>query len=382
MDSMISGIAESLVRIDGLTFPGLHPADNLGYTALNVLRDLLQGMPSLEQVHGVARFLHTQSNDEQFWDSWQSLHEPSLRRLEAMCFQLATDWFGCKVAPEVQEEMDRLSPAIQVWFRETSRSGFYPRSGQAKDGAWLHVLLLESLRDKADVLRETIFRVGAPPEVAQSEPSNTNPPSVKPKRPAHEHRSSRTRLPDLGRFPVSRSSREVSVLFPLGFQDLVFEIQPGQRFLVVLCQFFLLRSWDVRFLCPLQLVPARSWRQRKRRWLDHQRLGDRRDCRSDPRRTACASFRTAKSVTDLSDDGAAHFCVALDSRQPSLAHRARVFSADCSSPSGPFAFLQPSHNSRTNKTDRLDSARYFLRELRSESWADKLGGVCPVGSAR
>ncbi len=169
-------------QIDGLTFPSLHPADNLGYTALNVLRDLLQGMPSLEQVHGVARFLHTQSNEEQFWDSWQSLHGPSLRRLEAMCFQLATDWFGCKVAPEVQEEMDRLSPAIQVWFRETSRPGFYPRSGQAKDGAWLHVLLLESLRDKADVLRETIFRVGTPPEVAQSDPSNTNPPSFKPKR--------------------------------------------------------------------------------------------------------------------------------------------------------------------------------------------------------
>lgn len=168
-------------QIDGATFAGLHPADNLGYTALNVLRDLLQGLPSLEQVHGIARFLHTQSNDEQFWDSWQGLHEPSLRRLEAICFQLATDWFGCKVSPEVQEEMDRLPPAIQVWFRERSKSGVYPRAAQAKDGAWLHVLLLDSLRDKADVLRKTIFRVGAGPEVVESGTPNAESSSDKPK---------------------------------------------------------------------------------------------------------------------------------------------------------------------------------------------------------
>ena len=169
-------------QVDGFAFPSLHPADNLGYTALNVLRDLLQGMPSLEQVHGVARFLHTQANEEQFWHSWRELHEPSLRRLEAICFQLATDWFGCKVSPEVQQEMDRLAPAIQVWFRETSKSGLYPKPRQAKDGAWLHVLLLESLRDKADVLRETVFRVGSPPESVESCSSNVEPSASEPKR--------------------------------------------------------------------------------------------------------------------------------------------------------------------------------------------------------
>ena len=205
-------------QVDGFTFPGLHPADNLGYTALNVLRDLLQGMPSLEQVHGLARFLHTQSNEEQFWDSWQDLHEPSLRRLEAICFQLATDWFGCKVSPEVQEEMDRLPPAIQVWFRETSRSGFYPRTSQAKDGAWLHVLLLDSLGDKVDVLRETIFRVGAPPQIAAPAASIADPSIIKPKRSLAD---SGRRLFAYPAWIVSRSAVRLSTFpsfFGLGFK--------------------------------------------------------------------------------------------------------------------------------------------------------------------
>jgi len=217
-------------QVDGLTFPGLHPADNLGCTALNALRDLLQGMPSLEQVYGLARFLHTQSNEVQFWDSWQELHEPGLRRLEAMCFQLATDWFGCKVSPEVQEEMDRLPPAIQVWFRETSRSGFYPRTSQAKDGAWLHVLLLESLRDKVDVLRETVFRVGAPPQIAAPASSCADPSSHKPKRSLTD---SCRRLFAYPAWLVSRSAVRLSTFpsfFGLGFKIWVSKFNLGKGF--------------------------------------------------------------------------------------------------------------------------------------------------------
>jgi predicted MFS family arabinose efflux permease len=217
-------------QIDGVTFPGLHPADNLGYTALNVLRDLLQGMPSLEQVHGVARFLHTQANDEEFWDSWQGLHAPSLRRLEAMCFQLATDWFGCRVSPEVQEEMDRLPCTIQVWFRERSRSGFYPRAGQAKDGAWLHVLLLDSLRDKADVLRETIFRVGAPPRIVESRSSNAEPSSDDPTRSLAD---SCRRLLAYPTWLVSRSVvrlRTFPSFFGLGFKIFASRFDLGKGF--------------------------------------------------------------------------------------------------------------------------------------------------------
>jgi MFS family permease len=154
---------------DGFEFPTLHPADNLGYTALNILRDLGRGLHPMEQLYGVARFLHTQADDAEFWDSWQELHKPSLRRLEAISFQLATDWFGCRVPDEVREEMDRLPTSVQAWFRETSKSGLFPRFGQAKDGTWLHVLLLDSLKDKVGVVREVLFAVGSSPEAPVSE---------------------------------------------------------------------------------------------------------------------------------------------------------------------------------------------------------------------
>jgi MFS family permease len=158
-------------QIDDLSFPCLHPVDSLGYTALNILRDLARGLLPIEQIHCVARFLHTQSKDVDFWQSWKDLHSPSQRRLEAIPFQIATDWFGCQVPVEVQEETERLPASIHGWFRETSRSGLLPRPAQTKDGAWLHVLLLESSKDKLGVLREVLFGVGSTPQVEASDVS-------------------------------------------------------------------------------------------------------------------------------------------------------------------------------------------------------------------
>ncbi len=152
-------------NVDGFEFPALHPVDNLGYTALNILRDLARGLLPIEQAYGIARFLHTQSDDAAFWDSWQELHEPELRRMEAISFQLAMDWFHCRVPEEVSEVTDRLPATIHTWFRETSKSGLYPRFGQAKDGTWLHVFLLESIKDKLGILREVLFAVGSSPKV-------------------------------------------------------------------------------------------------------------------------------------------------------------------------------------------------------------------------
>ena len=148
--------------IDGFSFRALDPLDNLGYTALNVLRDLLHGLPSAEQVYGLARFLHTQAGAQDFWTAWPELHDPSLRRLEAISFRLASDWFGCKLPEQVQEEVDRLPVSLQAWFREVSKSGLRPRFGQTKDGLWLHFLLLQGFLDRARVLRKGLFFMGVP----------------------------------------------------------------------------------------------------------------------------------------------------------------------------------------------------------------------------
>jgi len=83
-----------------------------------VLRDLLRGSPTLEQLYGLARFLHTNANNHGFWAEWRELHDDSLRRLQAISFRLAFDWFACRMSESVQEETDRLPRAVQIWFRD------------------------------------------------------------------------------------------------------------------------------------------------------------------------------------------------------------------------------------------------------------------------
>lgn len=162
-------------RIDLFSFQGLDPLDNLGYTALNVLRDLLLGLPSAEQVYGLARFLHTHADARDFWNAWRELHDPSLRRLQAISFRLASDWFGCKLPAEAAEEVDRLPVTLQAWFREVSRSGLCPRFGQTKDGLWLHFLLLQTFQDRTRVFRKGLFFVGVPETPSNDDEARNSP---------------------------------------------------------------------------------------------------------------------------------------------------------------------------------------------------------------
>jgi MFS family permease len=219
-------------QIDDLEFSGLHPVDNLGYTSLNMLRDLLRGfgLPSAEQVYGLGRFLHTQADDDTFWQSWRELHDPSLRRLEAISFQFTANCFGCKASEEVQEEMERLPAAVRSWLHETSNSEPYSRIGQAKNGAWLHVALLESLSDKLDVLREVLLSVGTPPKGTVSEISDRSTPNSKLNRSlAHSCR-------ELLSYPswfVSRSGVRIAKFpsfFRLGFRLWLSSLNLGKGF--------------------------------------------------------------------------------------------------------------------------------------------------------
>jgi MFS family permease len=148
--------------IDEMCFPALEPVDNVGYTAINLLRNVLRGFPTTEQVYGLARFLHTHADDRRFWLRWRELHHDSLRRLEAISFRLASEWFACRLPEQVQEEMERLAPPIQAWFRHFSRSTLSPWFGTAKDGLWLHLHLLESRTDKSAVVFQRIVPVGIP----------------------------------------------------------------------------------------------------------------------------------------------------------------------------------------------------------------------------
>src|SRR5262249_58324630 len=104
------------------SFPGLHPVDNLAYTALNIVRDLLLSQAGADQVYGLARFLHTQSGNQEFWRSWYNLHQHPLRQLQAISLRMARDSFHCKLPDEVHEEENRLPHKVPEWFDVLAKS--------------------------------------------------------------------------------------------------------------------------------------------------------------------------------------------------------------------------------------------------------------------
>jgi MFS family permease len=139
-------------RLDGFAFPALAPVDNLAYSALNVLRNMLNGEMTPHLVYELARFLETNATNEQFWQTWQGLHDDSLRRLEAISFRLAFHTFACCLSEGVRKEMDRQPAAVQGWFRAFGDSLLATSSRPNKDVLWLHMSILESSHDRRAIV--------------------------------------------------------------------------------------------------------------------------------------------------------------------------------------------------------------------------------------
>jgi predicted MFS family arabinose efflux permease len=149
--------------VNGFEFPALHPVDNLGYGALHVLHHLLFGGLIPYHVYELAHLLHTHANDEEFWHEWRSAHDDSLRRMEAVSFRLASDWFACTLPDQVEEEIQSLSPTVQKWFEDYGNSHIHAMQRPNKDRLWLHLSLLESSKDKYAVFFGTLLPVRVPP---------------------------------------------------------------------------------------------------------------------------------------------------------------------------------------------------------------------------
>jgi hypothetical protein len=149
-------------RVAGIDMPVLAPADGLGYTALHLLRHILRGSARPFHIYEMAGFLDRHAADRIFWREWRHLHSPGFRRLQAVVFRLAAEWFGCEMGPVAEEEVAQLSAATRVWFDEfalsPARGIFYPH----KDELWLHWSLLDSWRDKLGAARLRLLPVTAP----------------------------------------------------------------------------------------------------------------------------------------------------------------------------------------------------------------------------
>ncbi|MGA8233599.1 MAG: MFS transporter [Candidatus Acidiferrales bacterium] len=144
--------------LDDVTYSGLCDVDTIGYAAIHLLRDLLSGVPDSAKIYEIARFLHRSADDHDFWGRWRECHDPSLRRLEAVAFRLATTWFANSLAPQVQEEIERLPAMVNNWFELRADAPLLRRPPLYKDNVWLHIALLSSAQDKCAIF----FRALAP----------------------------------------------------------------------------------------------------------------------------------------------------------------------------------------------------------------------------
>jgi hypothetical protein len=145
-------------RLEEISFSALCPVDNLGYLALNLLRDLLRANIVTSQVYELAWFLHRNSRNKELGSSWTETHNDELRRLESVSFLLAKTWFHCDLPEAAETEIERLPIGTRRWFefQATSPSPMgWLRPN--KDRAWLHSSLLESAAEKRKVVLDRLL---------------------------------------------------------------------------------------------------------------------------------------------------------------------------------------------------------------------------------
>lgn len=139
--------------LEEIRFSALCSIDSLGYSALNLLRDLLRGTGLVTaQVHEMAWFLHRNSRNQEFARKWTEMHDAELRRLESVSFLLARTWFDCDLPEAVEAEIELLPLGTRRWFGCAatcpSPMGWLRPN---KDRIWLHSSLLNTTAEKRKI---------------------------------------------------------------------------------------------------------------------------------------------------------------------------------------------------------------------------------------
>lgn len=144
-------------RLEELNFTAFHPADELGYAALHLVRHLLRGDLRPSHIYELAWFLESHTNDGPFWETWSDLHHESLRRVEALCFALAKAWFDCTLPEAAREEIGGLPDELSRWIEWHALSPLAGVFHPNKDEIWLHWNLVDSPRARLLVLRRRLL---------------------------------------------------------------------------------------------------------------------------------------------------------------------------------------------------------------------------------
>jgi predicted MFS family arabinose efflux permease len=149
--------------IAGVEMGALSPPDTLAYASLHLLRHVFCGSVYAFHVYEIARMLQAREGDAAFWAEWRSTQSDDLRRLQAIVFRLAQEWFGCP-APETEP----LPDTVESWFEPFALSPATQRFRSNKDHLWLQLALVESRADAWRVIRRRMLPANLPPLVGAS----------------------------------------------------------------------------------------------------------------------------------------------------------------------------------------------------------------------
>jgi hypothetical protein len=137
--------------LGGAEIPMLSLADTISYSTLHLMRHLLRGGFRIYHAYEIAHFLHHTERNDELWTEWIAARTDTSSALEAVAFRLATEWFGCKTHPIVEEQMKRLPARIARWFDLFSHSPLDPERPN-KDELFLHLSLLDNPQDRRSVM--------------------------------------------------------------------------------------------------------------------------------------------------------------------------------------------------------------------------------------
>jgi MFS family permease len=147
--------------LDDLEFTSLAAVDLPGYAAAHALRHLLRGDSRPSHIYEIAYFLEHNS-DAEFWSIWRQSHEDPLRRVEAICFAIARQWFGCRLPVIAQQETEQLPEPVRAWLAAYAHTPVVNLFHPTKDELWLHLSLLDPGHSRLRILRRRLMPLQLP----------------------------------------------------------------------------------------------------------------------------------------------------------------------------------------------------------------------------
>jgi len=147
--------------LDDVEFTSLAAIDLPGYASAHALRHLLRGDLRPSHIYEIAYFLEHNS-DAEFWGIWRESHDQSLRRVEAICFAIARQWFGCRLPAIPQEETEQLAEPVRAWLARYAHAPVVNLFRPTKDELWLHLNLLDPDYSRLGILRRRLLPLQLP----------------------------------------------------------------------------------------------------------------------------------------------------------------------------------------------------------------------------